>query len=248
MTISVIVTTTGRTTLRESLESVARQTSSPDEVVLVYDTPEKPQHFPPDVRCFWTGGSGNPCDARNHGARMATSKYVAFLDDDDYWLENHLACVKQGIETSGASVICTSFWNLDNSGMEPGLTAPTELEFRQFLCRNPGLRGSNLTVESSIFHRVGGFDPAFLAMNDLDLGIRLADSQPKYLGIAERTVVFRCHDGPRLSTRGSVANQHGLLAFWRRYAARMSMEEQEAFAEWAVRYWQFADFAALAGI
>ncbi len=245
-TISVIVTTTGRPTLAAALDSIERQISPADEVVVVYDTQEAPPPPSSNVRCVWTGGRENPCTARNIGAKAATSEYISFLDDDDTWLETHLDCVRRGIESSGASVVCTSFWDLDATGMHAGLIAPERLEFERFLCRNPGLRGSNLTIAAAAFHRVGGFDSKFPAMNDLDLGIRLADSDEKYLGIPTRTVIFRTHDGPRLSTPGSAANRNGLLAFWQRYAKRMHPDERKAYSEWAARFWGFTDFEEVA--
>jgi len=245
-TLSAIITTTGRSTLHEALDSVRGQTSPADEIIVVHDTPEPPALQEAGVRSIWTQGASNACIARNRGVEAATSDFVAFLDDDDYWLESHVACARRAIKESGAAVLCASFWKRIGDNVQPEKTAPTSIDFNAFFCRNPGLRGSNLIIEAATYLRVGGFDPSFPSQNDLDLGIRLADHNVAYHGITERTVVFRQHEGPRLSTRGSTANRNGVLAFWRRYSERMNHAEKEAYAAWVAGFWGFVDFPELA--
>jgi glycosyltransferase involved in cell wall biosynthesis len=47
-----------------------------------------------------TGGNKGPSFARNVGLGIAQSNWIAFLDDDDYWLPNHIESLLNFCETN----------------------------------------------------------------------------------------------------------------------------------------------------
>lgn len=72
MTISFIIPTIGRESLARTLGSIAKWAG--DEVIVI-------QHHPP------SGGWGNA--ERKEGIAKATGDYLAFIDDDDYYVAGH---------------------------------------------------------------------------------------------------------------------------------------------------------------
>ena len=96
--VSVIVTTHNRATmLPRAVRSVLVQTYEDYELIIVDDcstddTPEVTRTFTdPRVRVIrHPDNRGHPA-AVNTGIRLARGEYVAFLDDDDQWLEAKLA-------------------------------------------------------------------------------------------------------------------------------------------------------------
>lgn len=98
MTVSVVIPTMFRTELLEAVESVRTQTigRSSVEIVVVADRSETdlPQHLADaltdvDQLLFTGGGAGAPA-ARNLGVRASHGEWIAFLDDDDYWVSTKL--------------------------------------------------------------------------------------------------------------------------------------------------------------
>jgi Glycosyl transferase family 2/Tetratricopeptide repeat len=97
--VSVIVRSMDRPALRRALLSVANQTVRPREVVVVAACGA--QHKPIDleihgceIRLVMETESGAPLlrnAAANLGLQHATSEWLAFLDDDDEWLPQHVA-------------------------------------------------------------------------------------------------------------------------------------------------------------
>ncbi|MCZ8379276.1 glycosyltransferase family 2 protein [Mycobacterium sp. CPCC 205372] len=102
-TVSVVIATVGRDTLRTAVESALRQTMRPVEVIVVLDGECEPD-LPDDdsiVVLRTTGGEG-PGRARHLGASSASGELIALLDDDDTWspdkLERQLAAAPDGDE------------------------------------------------------------------------------------------------------------------------------------------------------
>jgi glycosyltransferase involved in cell wall biosynthesis len=101
MTVSIVMPTCGRPSLRRALESVVRQLRSGDEVIVVGDGVQPDAEricraFGPSVeyvdgvetRCF-----GNR--QRQAGMAMAAGDYLLFLDDDDTYVPGALDAVRE---------------------------------------------------------------------------------------------------------------------------------------------------------
>lgn len=84
MNVSVIIPTTGRESLYDSIKSVILQSEKVLEIIVVDDSASQSvQHS--DCLVIRTGGSKGVSYARNLGTRSAKGDTVAFLDDDDTW-------------------------------------------------------------------------------------------------------------------------------------------------------------------
>lgn len=106
--ISVVVTTHNRAEkLRRMLESVTHQTIRPNEIVVVNDgsttdyTSVK-QWAESIPKLKWLDlVNGGVSSARNHGVQCVTSDFIAFCDDDDYFLQNHIDQLSKRIKSEG---------------------------------------------------------------------------------------------------------------------------------------------------
>ena len=103
--ISVIVTTYNRAPkLRRMVNSALQQSDVPEEIVVVNDgsttdyTEVKEwalKHSP----VVWVDvENGGVSAARNSGVTQSTCPFVVFCDDDDYFMPNHIAQIRQRIE------------------------------------------------------------------------------------------------------------------------------------------------------
>ncbi len=242
--VSAVITTAGRPQfLDDALSSVSAQDSPPDEVLVVYDDDRTPE-LPPSLRgmrakALATPGRAGASVARNLGARASTSEWLAFLDDDDWWLPEYLKTARRLGESLDADVVCTSFLVAHGMLLEPEKSAPIDLQSADFFSHNPGLRASNLMIRRSLLLELGGFAEDLPALNDLDLGLRLAAVPGlRYGRVPDRLVVFRNHNGPRLASRRSPALQAALPVFLARHSTRMTLAQQAAFLGKMKRLWE----------
>jgi len=95
--------------LSVALKSIARQTFRDYEVLVVNDAGEDvsglvkgfARSMP--VRLITHESERGPSAARNTGIAASRGKYIAYLDDDDYYFENHLATLHDFLQRSGYS-------------------------------------------------------------------------------------------------------------------------------------------------
>lgn len=93
ISVSAVIPSTGRVSLTKAIDSALGQTYPLKEIIVILNGKEDfhtlIQSLPSDNRIIiieqeYAGVSG----ARNTGVNVATSDYIAFLDDDDFWYPN----------------------------------------------------------------------------------------------------------------------------------------------------------------
>lgn len=204
--ISVVIPTCDRPEyLAEAVKSVLRQTSQPQEVLVIDNgvSPVDKTRLPDSdllavIRALPRFGVSQ---ARNLGAILARCELISFLDDDDGWDENYLAGVRSTRKETGADVILGRLRDrksLQPIGGKQALFRDEHDLINQILSRNPGAVGSNTTVARDRFYACSGFDPAITTGQDKALVLDLLMQGAKAAQSHSSWVDFRDDgDGPR---------------------------------------------------
>ena len=232
---------------RRALASIANQTRLPDILIVVDDSTAdiRPSNkaVVDRVRCEdveviylenrrTSGASGAWNTAFYELQRIEPSSFVAILDDDDMWERDYLErCEKEASARNLDMVASGIVFNRSGEQDSILLRSPESLDVNELLVRNPHIQGSNLFVRLHKLLEVGGFDEGLRSTTDRDICIRLADLGTIRYGRIEDCLVqhYAESDRPRLSTPGSTAKCAGLRGFYRKYRARMTTEQEEAF-------------------
>ena len=247
--VAAVVATYNRPGLlaRRALASIAEQTRLPDILMVVDDSDAdiRPANRAvvdgfarADVQVIYfenrrtPGASGAWNTALYELWRISPSSFVAVLDDDDMWEPTYLERCEQEALTRNLDMVASGIvFNLSGERDPLLLRSPESLDVNDLLVRNPYIQGSNLFVKLSRLLEAGGFDEGLRSTTDRDICIRLADLGTVRYGKIEDCLVqhYAESDRPRLSTPGSDAKRAGLIAFFRKYRARMTAEQKEAF-------------------
>ncbi|HEY7616583.1 MAG TPA: glycosyltransferase family A protein [Terriglobales bacterium] len=195
--VSVIVPAyNGEMFLAETLESILSQDYPTYEIVFVDDgstdaTAKIVAGFGKRLRYVYQANSGKPAAARNLGLQLALGEIVAFLDQDDLWLPNALACrVNELVQNPELDVVLglTSFRKLvpsDNGSRE----------FREILSPRLQMLLSSAVFRRSVFDRVGLFDETLrYYTDDMDWFLRAREAGIKLKILNEVTLAWRLHD------------------------------------------------------
>lgn len=186
--LSVVVRTRDRPALlRDALDSLARGTYRPVQVVLVNDggaPPEVPEGFPLELTRVDLPESRGRAAAAQAGVDAATGDYVAFLDDDDLAAPEHLATLAGAVEATGSRVVysdaCVAVYELTADGWtcrERRLPYSRDFDADLLLLDNY-IPFNTLLIERGLFAEAGGFDPELPFFEDWDFLIRLARITP----------------------------------------------------------------------
>jgi GT2 family glycosyltransferase len=118
-TVSVIIPTYNRFNyLLNAIKSVQQQTYTRIEIIVVNDCSTDPRYYSHDFgkdvtvihlkeNTKQTIGFACAGHVRNEGIKVATGKYIAFLDDDDIWFPNKLELQLRKMEETKCKMSCT---------------------------------------------------------------------------------------------------------------------------------------------
>ncbi len=188
--VSVIVPTYNRPDrLKEALQSILRQTCQDFEIVVVndggFDVAATVAALN-DGRITYIQHDRNRglAASRNTGLTAASGTYIAYLDDDDRYLPNHLETLVTVLEQGEYKVAYSDAWRVheqlsDDRHVEIGRDVAYSYDF------NPAhLLIFNYFPVLCVMHRrdclekVGRFDESLYAHEDWDLWIRMATVFP----------------------------------------------------------------------
>lgn len=181
--ISIIIPTRNRPVeLRRALESVRMQKGTLSLECIVVDDGDENRAGEVrklagtyEARCFSTGGGRGGGYARNIGIDESDGCCVAFLDDDDAWMEDKLSRQYEAMRDGTIGMSYTGMWIVGPGGgrrysfRKPG----SDDHYRAIMRKNFIGTTSTVMVRKSALETVGGFDPALPQLQDYDLYLRL---------------------------------------------------------------------------
>lgn len=198
--ISVIVPAyNAATTIKETLDSVCRQTLSNIEIIVIND-----QSTDATLDCIaqlkdsrlkvFSYPHGGVSASRNRGIACAESEFIAFLDADDIWTEDKLECQVQALQHNPDAALAYSWTDyLDESGrfLRSGDHVSWNGDvYQHLLVRNFLDNGSNPLIRKEVLVSVGGFNESLSCGEDWELWVRLAARYP-FVVVPRPQVLYR---------------------------------------------------------
>lgn len=213
--VTAIITTHNRLNLlKRSIDSVFTQTYSNIELIVVDDastdgTSEYCMQQPLRYIFIPKEESKGGNYARNQGIRAAKGKYIAFLDDDDYWLPTKIEKQVTLIESKDCELVhCGKRIEfIQPNGMVKYVdTLPNPLEsgdIKRRILYAITTTTTNILCKREALFAVGLFDENLKYWQEYELTIRLAQRHPFYF-VNESLSVYRVN----LSDKNRLTNQY----------------------------------------
>lgn len=186
-TIAVVIAHyNGSEFIERALESVAQQTLKPDEVIVIDDGSDTENHsFLLALQSRYkfqliNQENAGQAAARNAGVAISTSKFFCILDQDDYFLPNHIEALMaiMSQDNPRQAFAYGDLWRQTTNGLvvthtcvnresqHPHKSIDVMIRTNQYILPSASL------IRKSSFEDIGGFDPQFRGYEDDDLFLR----------------------------------------------------------------------------
>lgn len=173
--------------IERAVVSVLEQTVPPDEFIVVNDGSRDSerdflhalaQKYPFKVIDQVNGGQGS---ARNKGVVSSKSDYICFLDQDDFYLPNHIEWLTRALPTDDRRFgflyadlnMADAAGNILISGIAKNYARHPKTSLIDMVSQDMFVLPSASIVSRKAFDAVGGFDPQFMGYEDDDLFMRI---------------------------------------------------------------------------
>ena len=186
----------------EAIASVFAQTYTDYELIIVDDgstdnTAQVIKSYGDRINYIYQTNQG-VAQARNRGLAVAQGKYIAFLDQDDFFYPHKLASQVELMEQKPHLGMINSGWNIVNSQGEAIDTVQpwensAELNIKDIIVWKPVFLGAMLFSHAWL-KRTSGFDTQLEQTPDVDLVLRLAAIGCPAYWLKDATVGYRQHD------------------------------------------------------
>jgi glycosyltransferase involved in cell wall biosynthesis len=251
----VIPVYNGKATLERSVTSVLDQTDQDFEIILVDDgstdgslaLARRLASDDPRIDVYSIDNSGGPARPRNVAIERSEGEFIAFLDQDDWWLPEKLALQRERFGQGDVALVYSDAVYLDTQSEESGLLIsqrPPHVErhgweglpegqVQRAIVMGNFAAQLTVVVRRDWVARVGKLDEEALGVDCYDYLIRVALAGGSFGAVAKPLAV---HDrGDRsLSRDQEVACAH-TLAFFKDYAG----DHRELADAWSFRIGEY---------
>ncbi|MBR8827146.1 MAG: glycosyltransferase family 2 protein [Gomphosphaeria aponina SAG 52.96 = DSM 107014] len=184
-----------------AIESILAQSYTNYEIIVVDDGSRDSSYsvikpYLPQIRYVYQDNQGVAA-ARNHGLKLAKGDFIAFLDQDDFFLPDKLAVQVACLQAYPTLSFVNSGWQIVNekgeavAAVQPWQGLP-KLDLEGLVIWKPVFLGAML-FRRSCLELVGGFDPQLCQTPDVDLVLRLAVLGCSGDWVRQVTVGYRQH-------------------------------------------------------
>lgn len=224
--VSVVIPTYNRPELlKRAVMSVVAQSFSNIEVIVVDDNSiednsivldEIKKSTPSPIKYFKNKTNMGANNCRNQGIASAKGDYIAFLDDDDEWVEKKLSEQVDILVQSNEAGICYTGKNIvDSKGrIRYSYLTPQCIEHINYIGTT-----STILVKKVVFDEVGGFDESLPALQDYELYLRILQKY-QAIGVDEALInYYEDNTIKRISTQSDKATS-AVLAIMKKYKGK----------------------------
>lgn len=235
--ISIVITTFHREIqiLKYAVKSVLEQTYENIEIIIVDDNgmgtkqqlSNQAYFLGKEKICYIANRINMGAQiSRNLGILYASGRYVAFLDDDDWWEKSKLK-KQMGCFTGDIALVFCNGYLVDENGKMGGLYRNNDtyydqnIDFSMMLMDDCVGSTSQAIIRKDVFATVGLFDVEILARQDYEMWIRISKCYKLY-GINEPLFYHRIHNGEQISK-----NSNKVISGYKRILKKYSDEFKE---------------------
>lgn len=210
--VSIIIPTyKGSAKIAKTIDGIERQTYHNTEIIVVDDngigTEEQirtamviAQYT--NIKYIIHEVNKNGSAARNTGITNSTGEYIAFLDDDDVWMENKIeeqASILYSLSNDWGAVYCP--YMVIQSKREAYLMSggQTGNILYDYLVEKSKIASSTVMIRRSVLEKVQGFDESFKRHQDWEFIARI--SAHYKISFTNKTLVFKHNEIRRNSPK-----------------------------------------------
>ncbi|MET0442969.1 MAG: glycosyltransferase family A protein [Pseudorhodoplanes sp.] len=220
----------GSAFIERAARSVAEQSVPADEFVVVNDGSQPSERealnslaprYGFRVIDQLNGGQGS---ARNAGVLATRSPYICFLDQDDFFLKNHIKILTSNIPADDPEFgwVYGDAWHADGDGhvLRSRIVAESadhpKTNILRMLGQDMYVVPSMSLISRQAFESVGGFDPQFRGYEDDDLFLRMYRKGFTNFFVPQAVTAWCIRPD---STSGSILMSRSRLRFFKKLAA-----------------------------
>ncbi len=193
--------------IERALKSIESQIERPDEIIIVDDgSAEYHKKIIENLKVkykfeLYTKENGGQGSARNYGVQMAKSNYICLLDQDDFFLKNHIAELKINIPEDESLFGCVygDLYEADGAGNIVSLNMANEYSsqpkrnIKEMIARDMFILPSAALINKQAFIQIGGFDCQFTGYEDDDFFLRLFRAGYSMIWLDKAVTVWCIH-------------------------------------------------------